>query len=134
MYTHLLTALLLPLPQNVAPVLWLPEGKDLTSALGQEDYHLHLEFKVDGDGVNAGVLLDGRWEVVLDSEDERPGAIAGFAPALVEIDAVRDRWQSLDVSYWKGEDQEERVTVWLGDRLVQDRLLLDDRPESMRNA
>jgi hypothetical protein len=134
MYAHLFTALLLSAPQDAAPGLWLPDGKDLTSALGHEDYHLHLEFKVEGDGVNAGVLLDGRWAVALDSDDDHPGAITGFAPPLVEIDAVRDRWQSLDVSYWKDEDQRERVTVWLGDRLVQDRLLLDERPESMRNA
>ena len=134
MLAPLFAALLLPVPQDAAPGRWQPEGADLTSALGHENYHLHLEFKVEGEGVSAGVLLDGHWEVTLDSGEESPGAIAGYAPPLLEVEAVRDRWQSLDVSYWKDEDQQERVTVWLGDRLVQDRLLLDDRPESIRNA
>ncbi|MEO2164184.1 MAG: hypothetical protein ABGY29_16825, partial [bacterium] len=134
MYAHLIAALLVPAPQDVSPGLWQSQGTDLTSVLGYEDYHLHLEFKVEDGDVSSGVLLDGRWEVVLDSADERPGAIAEFAPPLLEIDAAREGWQSLDVSYWKDEDQQERVTVWLGDRLVQDRLLLDDRPESVRNA
>jgi cytochrome c553 len=134
MHAHLFAALLLPALQDVAPGHWQPEGTDFTRVLGYEDYHLHLEFKVEGEGVDSGVLLDGRWEVVLDSEGEGPGAIAGFAPPLLEVAAMQDGWHSLDVSYWKDEDQQERVTVWLGDRLVQDRLLLDDGPESVRNA
>ena len=134
MYAHLFAALLLPAPQDVTPGLWQLEGTDLTSVLGYENYHLHLEFKNVGEGGTSGVLLDGRWEVVLACDEERPGAIAGFAPPTLEIETVRDAWRSLDISYWTDEVQQKRVTVWLDDRLVQDRLLLDDRAEPVRNA
>ena len=133
MYALLLAAPLLATATQDTPDGWQPEGADITSAHGHQDYHLHLEFMVAGAGASAGVLLDERWEVALDAEEEVAGAIVGFAPPLLEVLHAPGGWQSLDVSYWTDEDNLARLTVWLNDRLVQDRLLLDDRPQSKRD-
>lgn len=126
MNTLLLASLLsLPAVQGEAPNGWAYDLDDLTNIDAYSNYHLSLEFQANGPTT---IVLDERWEVVVGPRggegDEAAGAIKGVAGPLVDAALAASARQKLDISYWMDEDEEPYITVWLNDRLVQDRLHL----------
>ena len=111
-------------PQD-APNGWAYDLDDLSNIYAHSNYHLSLEFQANGPTT---IVLDERWEVVVGPRggegDERAGAIKGVAGPLVDAARGAGERQSLDISYWMEDGEEPYITVWLNDRLVQDRLHL----------
>ena len=118
-------AIALAAPQGGAPNGWAYDLDDLANIEAYSNYHLSLEFQANGPTT---IVLDEGWEVVIGPKggegDEMAGAIKGVAGPLVDAARGAGERQSLDISYWMDEEEEPYITVWLNDRLVQDRLRL----------
>ncbi|MCH2102572.1 MAG: c-type cytochrome [Planctomycetes bacterium] len=128
MYTLLFaSALSLCPPQADAPEGWAWELGDLRNIEPREDYHLSVEFEAS---IPTSILLDERWEVVIGPRggegEELAGTIKGVRGPLLDAALSAGEPQSIDISYWMEAGEGPHLTVWLNDRLVQDRVHLGE--------
>ena len=102
-----------------------PQDLDDHSFPEHSNYHLSLKFQAES---ATSIVFDERWELALGPKggegEEMAGAIVSVAAPLVDAARAAGETQSLDISYWADENDEQYITVWLNDRLVQDRLQL----------